>query len=83
MIADLFGTPIPSRDPLGRHVTQPHGYAAPPGTGPPGETCGSCQHKGGRKFLKCDLQRHRWTHGPGTDIRARSPACSRWTRKDA
>lgn len=57
-------------------------YAALPGTGPAGETCGSCQHIARRRmagvYLKCELTRAAWTRGAGTDIRARSPACSKW-----
>lgn len=58
------------------------GYAAPPGTGPEGETCGSCVHAwpnttGSRRtYWKCGLVRS--TRGPGTDIRVRSPACREW-----
>jgi hypothetical protein len=49
----------------------------------PGETCGSCHHAvktGNRqaKFIKCELTRQNWTKGPGTDIRLKWPACSRW-----
>jgi hypothetical protein len=62
---------------------QPKGYARPPGTGPQGETCASCAHccyvRGGTKaYPKCGVIRHHWTHGPGTDIRMRSPACELW-----
>lgn len=62
------------------------GYARPPGTGPAGETCKTCAHYcrvqgGGSKFPKCALIRFRWTHGPGTDIRAKSPACELWQAK--
>lgn len=56
-------------------------YAARPGTGPVGETCGSCKHivrAWNGRYRKCDLVRRLWTHGPGTDIKARSPACSKW-----
>jgi hypothetical protein len=57
-------------------------YAALPGTGPAGETCGSCKNIVRRQwdkiYLKCGLCRDRWTKGPGTDIKARSPACSKW-----
>lgn len=62
------------------------GYAAAPGTGPAGETCRSCKHythtvSGARNtFRKCGLMRSAWTHGPGTDIKAGSPACSKWER---
>lgn len=80
---DLFGEPIP----LPRRTPRPRGYAARPGGGPKGETCRSCRHYcrlpsgGGRKhFLKCGLLEANWTHGPGTDIKAGSPACCLWER---
>lgn len=69
-------TPL-QRQALGHKATT--GYAAPPGTGPHGETCGSCgslhvHMTGSRKrFFKCNLVN--WTHGAATDIRMRSPAC--------
>lgn len=57
-------------------------YAAMPGTGPEGETCGSCANLSGhtmsRRYRKCALTRAQWTRGPGTDIKVRSPACSKW-----
>lgn len=56
-------------------------YAAMPGTGPAGETCGSCKHchrAGSGRYRKCELCRSKWTGGPGTDIKARSRACSKW-----
>lgn len=67
-----------------RKPTVARGYAAPPGTGPEGETCRSCKHKkrlsnGGKKsFLKCEAFREHWTHGPGTDIKAGTAACREW-----
>lgn len=70
-----------------RRPTPPKGYAAPPGTGPTGETCGTCRHiahtGNAGKYKKCLLQRHRWTGGPGSDIRSKSAACSRWQLKEA
>jgi hypothetical protein len=79
---DLFGNPDGGPRKKG---TPPKGYAAPPGTGPSGETCGSCayiRHSGNAgRYKKCELQRFRWTHGPGSDIRSGSPACSRWEKK--
>lgn len=59
------------------------GYAAPPGSGPAGETCGSCGHlhrssTPHRTYFKCDLMQRGWTHGAASDVKARSPACSRW-----
>ena len=67
-----------------RKPTVKNGYAAPPGTGPEGETCKTCAHKvrcgnyGGKSFLKCNLRRSTWTSGEGTDILARTPACNKW-----
>ena len=61
------------------------GYAAAPGSGPNGETCGTCGHcylrgtRSGKWFSKCDLVKA--TGGPGTDIVRKSPACSRWVNK--
>lgn len=53
---------------------------------PAGETCRTCEHccrvqRGGSVFLKCAVIKFRWTHGPGTDIRAKSPACELWQAK--
>lgn len=61
----------------------PRGYAANPGHGPEGETCGSCAylHRIGRgkTYLKCLLIKPKWTASSRTDVRARSPACVKWT----
>lgn len=52
----------------------------PPGTGPEGETCGTCGHHvvhiWSKRYHKCALVKP--TRGPGTDIRVRSPACAKW-----
>jgi len=67
-----------------RKPTVKNGYAAQPGTGPEGETCKTCEHKvrlgrhGGKSFLKCKQREATWTNGEGTDILARTPACSKW-----
>jgi hypothetical protein len=66
-----------------RSTTTPkRGHAARPGTGPEGETCGSCKHLARRQmskaYIKCGLTKATWTGGPGSDIRAKDPACSRW-----
>ncbi len=57
-------------------------YADVPGTGPAGETCKSCKHiyrnRMSKTYLKCELTRASWTGGPGTDILAGAPACSKW-----
>lgn len=67
-----------------KHRTTAKGYAAPPGTGPASETCRTCnrsyQLNGGRRnFWKCELVKP--THGPGTDIRLKAPACKWWQAK--
>lgn len=74
---DLFlGWTPPRRIPV-------RGHAAQPGSGPEGETCGSCNHlvrkRRARTYFKCGLIR--WTSGPATDIRKRDPACEFWTPK--
>lgn len=86
---DLFGqeVPVPVQTRPGglmkrTKTTIPNGYAAPPGTGPSGQTCGSCAHliyreRAGR-YLKCELRRPTWTGGRGTDVLARAPACRHW-----
>lgn len=70
----------------GKHYVEPRGGAARPGTGPDGETCGSCKHINrmgrGSRFAKCELTRACWTHGPRTDIRVRWEACSKWEKPD-
>lgn len=69
--------------PRGKHYVQQRGYAAPPGTGPAGETCASCQHiMRTEKYRKCSLNRARWTGGPGSDILARAAACSKWEKAE-
>lgn len=60
---------------------QAKGNAAPIGSGPMGQTCGSCAHSyrragGSKTFHKCRLVKA--TGGPGSDIRLKWPACSRW-----
>lgn len=65
----------------GKHYVVPRGYAYHPGSGPQGETCSTCAFiaRLGR-YRKCKKYREfkRWTHGPATDILARSPACKYW-----
>lgn len=79
---DLFGAPV--REPI--KGTNPAGYAAAPGTGPAGETCATCKHAmrsyGPKHYAKCELNRARWTHGIKTDIRLRTPACSKWEKAE-
>lgn len=75
---DLFGDP--ERRPVKGPI--PWGYAAPPGTGPAGETCATCKHhyrkQMAKVYHKCLLSKHLWTGGTKSDIRTRSPACNRW-----
>jgi hypothetical protein len=89
---DLFGNLVDfealARQPLThakrkRMPTVPHGHYFTPGTGPAGETCGSCKHLTRRHFskayLKCGLNESKWTGGPGSDVRAKDAACKYWT----
>lgn len=61
------------------------GYAAPPGSGPADETCKSCEHLVHKRmagtYLKCALMQSVWTGGAGTDVKAGSPACVKWTKR--
>lgn len=65
-------------------IQKRHGHAAPPGTGPAGETCGSCKHLAcnamGNRYYKCGLMRAHWTGGIGTDVRKKDAACAKWER---
>lgn len=68
----------------GKHYVERRGYAMPPGTGPAGETCGSCKHhvvnRLARDYHKCILNRAKWTGGPRSDILVRAAACSKWEK---
>jgi hypothetical protein len=81
-------TPTERRNLAIKTRSKKHGHAAPSGTGPQGETCGSCKNlaretaRGGRTFLKCALMRAVWTYSYGTDVRARDAACRKWERAD-
>lgn len=63
------------------------GYPAEPGTGPKGETCGTCDNLhskemySGRVFYKCKILTPKWTGGAGTDVKLRSASCSYWKPK--
>jgi hypothetical protein len=89
-VIDLFGETVIleiSESKAVRKPTRPNGYAAPPGTGPQGETCKSCAHSvrvnqnTAGTYRKCALMRANWTGGPGSDILFRSPACRHWERE--
>jgi hypothetical protein len=81
---DLFGETVVTEF---RKTPAPKGYAAPPGTGPSGESCKTCGHAVGtghfgcRTYYKCELLKAHWTGGPGTDIALKSPACRRWEKE--
>jgi hypothetical protein len=85
-ITDLFGLDramTPQERKRLRAGTTPKGYAALPGSGPAGETCGSCENlvrrRMARTYLKCGLRERGWTGGTASDVRAGAPACSRWS----
>ncbi|TPN03789.1 hypothetical protein FJ973_29540 [Mesorhizobium sp. B2-1-3] len=87
MMKDMFGNEVTVDEARrllkAKAKPQKRGYAAAPGTGPAGETCKSCVHYrsvngGSRSFPKCDVMRASWSHGPGTDILAKAPACREW-----
>jgi len=96
MVKDLFGNevdldalwnaPLTKSGKKKRKPTLPHGHAWKPGTGPAGETCGTCKHMVRRHlaktYLKCGKNEAAWTGGPGSDIRAKDPACKFWEPKD-
>ncbi len=77
---NCYGDPITIKGP---EPGAPKGYAGIPGTGPAGESCGSCAHLRCRRlaknYHKCFLRQAHWTGGRGTDVLVRSPACSKWT----
>lgn len=67
--------------PRGKHYIEPRGGADRPGTGPAGETCGSCKHiLRARRFAKCDLTRACHTHSRRSDILVGWAACSKWEK---
>jgi hypothetical protein len=78
---DLFGNEI-----VPAACGPKRSYAHPdrPGTGPKGQTCGTCCHRratgNAGRFWKCAVIQAAWTHGPGSDLRLKDPACSRWGR---
>jgi hypothetical protein len=63
----------------------PRGHYRPKGTGPAGETCGSCKHlyrnQMAKTYLKCGLATAIWTGGRASDVRAKDAACEGWEPK--
>jgi len=83
MQRSIFGGEGPARAHGSKFAAAPAGYAAPPGSGPPGETCGTCANCRVRKIkkhniYKCGLRADSWTQDRATDVLVRSPACQRW-----
>lgn len=81
----IFGGSEPARaQSTGRLYTpKPNGYAAQPGTGPEGETCGTCTHcrqrtARGKHYYKCGRMLAAWNRDRSTDVLLKSPACSRF-----
>jgi hypothetical protein len=82
-MTELMQLPLHVLEQAKQHARR-RGHAGLPGAGPKGETCRSCAHythqgNTAGSYPKCGLVRAHWTRGPGTDIRARDPACEKWT----
>jgi len=73
--------PIATHDRKGRRV-RAMPYAVTRGAGPAGYTCATCAYLlvnemySGKRFFKCG--KSPVTGGPGTDIRKKDPACSKY-----
>ena len=74
----------------GEQLKRPKRTATPysPGTGPDGETCGTCAHAvvkpmESRNYWKCGEAKGAWTNSVNSDIRLKWPACRGWKRKAA
>jgi hypothetical protein len=81
-MTELMQLPLHVIEQAKRHARR-RGHAGSPGSGPEGKTCRSCAHYTHQgnvqgSYPKCGLVRASWTRGPGTDIRARDPACDKW-----
>ena len=55
------------------------------GTGPEGETCGTCAYsiKHLDTYWKCGEARNAWTNSVNSDIRLKWPACRGWNPRVA
>ncbi len=74
---DLFGK-VPKQWPG-------NGYAATPGSGPEGMTCGDCVHAArlgyhNKKYWKCGIGHI--SHSDASDIRKSAPACRLFSVKE-
>jgi hypothetical protein len=67
-------------EPVKHPLDRAHPY--PPGSGPRGQSCGTCAKLCGRAFrktyFKCHVLKKFWSAGRGTDIRKKDPACMSW-----
>jgi hypothetical protein len=84
---DLFDVGERRPQLLNDPVRKKNGMAGPMGTGPAGETCGSCIHRvskphGRKSHTKCALMRACWNHSYGSDIKMRFDACYRWEPRE-
>ena len=80
----LFGDEIPDLE--APRTTKAGGHYAAPGSGPAGQTCGTCRHAkridlSSKSIYKCELARQCWTGGRGSDIRLKDAACGGWRAK--
>jgi hypothetical protein len=87
-VTDLFGDPVSLKRGVGRNYVKPNGYYFAPGTGPAGETCGSCahcvrKHLSCRNVYKCWLNRDNWGGTRRTDILLVAPACKFWKAEES
>jgi hypothetical protein len=83
-MTDLFAlTPLERKRMRRRASETQRGHAWTPGTGPAGETCGTCDHRvrvdvGAKTVSKCGRNRAAWTGSIRTDVRACDVACKLW-----
>lgn len=83
----LFGDPLTKVPDKASRAVKNLATPAPVGSGPEGMTCRQCEfytrvdYQAGT-YLKCGLMQKQWTHGAGTDIRAKWPACSEFKAAD-
>lgn len=85
VVRERYERAVEEKAKRGKHYVEPRGHAFTPGSGPAGETCGSCAHLHRRvwsgTYLKCARNRANWTKGRASDVRAGDAACRHWERK--
>jgi hypothetical protein len=64
-------------------VNRDRAHPSPPGSGPAGQSCGTCAKCVKREFThhnyyKCLVMAKFWTAGLGTDVRLKDLACKSW-----